>query len=633
MIGGGVRKLVLLSMLALAGCGGDDLVLPNEGVPANLAIVRGDKQNGTVGQAVPDSLVIRVTDRFNNPVQGVEVTWTPDNGGSVDPATSTTDGSGRAGTRRILGLQPGTYTTQVTVAGFTGDPAIFFTNGLAAQLAFVTQPGAIATSGSPLDPQPVLQLSDPDGNPIARAGVSVTVEISNGGGSLGGSTTATSDDAGLVTFSGLVVSGSAGLRTLIFTADGFASVISSPIALGVGAPASIEQVTGDGQTVPVATAVPVAPAVLVKDGTGNPVAGVPVNFVVTKGGGTVTGEDQITGSDGVATVGAWTLGRTTGENALEGRIGTSGVSGNPVVFHATATPGPLSPDKSSVTAAPTTISASSGGVFSTITVKAVDAFNNPLRDVAVVISATGSGNVIVQPTGPTNPQGIATGRFSSTSTGDHEVSATVNGTAVGKSATVKVAAGDPVASNSSAEVGGGTSGRQTEVRITLRDASNNPVAGAPGSIAVSVSGANNASGPVSDAGGGGYVFRYTPVVAGTDQVRVQVNGADVPGSPFSSTVSPGAADGGQTTAVVPASFNFSAPITVTARDANGNLLNRGGDAVSISSEEGAVGVTDNGNGTYSATFAPSAQFTTYHLTITINGAAISGSPFTTFRGF
>jgi hypothetical protein len=628
-----VRKLVVLSMLALIGCGGDDLVLPNEGVPANLLIVRGDKQNGTVGQALPDSLVIRVTDRFNNPVQGAEVTWTPDNGGSVDPATSTTDGAGRASTVRTLGLQPGTYTTKVSVTGFTGDPAVFITTGLAAQLTFVTQPGAIATSGSPLDPQPVLQLSDPDGNPIARPGVSVTVQISNGGGSLGGTTTATSDDAGLVTFGDLVISGSAGLRTLIFAADGFASAISSPIALGVGAPASIELVTGDGQTGPVGTAVPVAPAVLVKDGTGNPVAGVPVNFAVTKGGGTVTGEDQITGGDGVATVGAWTLGKTAGDNTLEGRIGTSGVSGNPVVFHATGEPGPLSPDKSTVTAAPATISASSGSVFSTITVKAVDAFNNPLRNVPVVISATGSGNVIVQPTGPTNAQGTATGRFSSTATGDHVVSATVGGTAAGKTATVRVNAGEPVASNSSAQVGAGTAGQQTEVTINLRDASGNSVTGAPGSIAVTVSGANNASGPVAETGGGGYVFRYTPVVTGTDQVRVQVNGADVPGSPFSSPVAAGAADGGQTTAVVPESFNFSTAITVTARDANGNLLGRGGDAVAIASEEGGVSVTDNGNGTYSAIFAPSAQFTTYHLVITINGAAISGSPFTTFRAF
>ncbi len=627
-----MRRLVLLSMLALIGCGGDDLVLPNEGQPANLIIVRGDRQNGTVGQALPDSLVIRVTDRFDNPVPGAGVTWTPDNGGSVDPATSTTDNSGRAGTMRTLGLQPGTYTTQATVTGFAGDPAVFLTTGLAAQLAFVTEPGAIATSGSPLDPQPVLQLSDPDGNPIARGKVSVTVQISSGGGSLGGTTTATSNGDGLVRFSDLVISGSAGLRTLIFAADGFASAISSPIALGVGAPASMELVTGDGQTGTVATAVPVAPTVLVKDGTGNPVAGVPVNFVVTKGGGTVTGENPITGSNGVAAVGAWTLGKTTGENTLEARIGTSGVSGNPVVFHANAEPGPLSPAKSTVTASPTAINASTGSVFSTITVKAVDQFNNPLHNVPVVISATGSGNVIVQPSGPTNAQGIATGRFSSTSTGDHVVSATVGGTAAGENATVRVNAGAPVAANSSAQVGAGTAGQATDVSITLRDASGNPVTGAPGAIAVTVGGANNASGPVTETGGGGYVFRYTPRQTGSDQVRVQVSGTDVPGSPFTSTVSPGPADGSQTTANVPQTFFFSAGIAVTARDANGNLLGHGGDAVAISYEGGGVSVVDNGDGSYSATFAPPATGT-YHLTITINGAGVSGSPFTTTRVF
>jgi adhesin/invasin len=632
MIGGGVRKLAMLALLALAGCGGDNLVLPNEGQPANLAIVRGDRHNGTVGQALPDSLVIRVTDRFNNPVPGAEVTWTADNGGAVDPSTGTTDGAGRAATMRTLGSQPGTYTTQATVTGFAGEPAVFITTGLAAQLAFVTNPGAIATSGVPLDPQPVLQLSDPEGNPIARGGVSVTVQISSGGGTLGGTTTATSDDAGLVTFTDLVISGSTGVRTLIFAADGFASAISSPIALGVGAPASIELVMGDGQTAPVGSAVPVAPAVVVKDGTGNPVSGVPVNFVVTRGGGIVTGEDQITGADGIAAVGSWKMGKNTGDNTLEARIGTSGVSGNPVVFHATAEAGPLSPTKSTVSASPASIGASTGSVFSTITVKAVDDFGNPLRDIPVVISATGSGNTIVQPSGPTNAQGVATGRFSSTSPGDHVVSATVGGSAAGRTATVKVTAGPPVASTSSAQVGPGTAGAQTEVTINLRDASGNPVTGAPGSISVTVSGANSASGPVAETGGGAYVFRYTPVVAGTDQVQVQVNGADVPGSPFSSTVSPGPADPSRSVANVPATFFFSTTFSVTAVDAQGNLVGHGGESVVISVDGiGPLSVADNGNGVYTADFAPGVG--AYTVNITVNGGAIAGSPFTTQRVF
>ena len=92
---------------------------------------------------------------------------------------------------------------------------------------------------------------------------------------------------------------------------------------------------------------------------------------------------------------------------------------------------------------------------------------------------------------------------------------------------------------------------------------------------------------MSETGGGNYTFSYTPVTTGTDQVRVQVNGSDVPGSPFSSTVSAGPADAAHTTANVPQNFLFSTTITVTAKDANDNPLNRGGDVVAITYEAGS----------------------------------------------
>ena len=48
----------------------------------------------------------------------------------------------------------------------------------------------------------------------------------------------------------------------------------------------------------------------------------------------MTGASQTTGEDGVATVGAWTLGSTLGANTLEAR--SPGLTGSPVTFHATA---------------------------------------------------------------------------------------------------------------------------------------------------------------------------------------------------------------------------------------------------------------------------------------------------------
>ena len=132
----------------------------------------------------------------------------------------------------------------------------------------------------------------------------------------------------------------------------------------------------------------------------------------------------------------------------------------------------------------------------------------------VAIAATGQGNTLVQPAGVTNDKGVATGKFSSTSPGDHTLSATLNGTAATQTAKVTVTAGPPVASNSTAQVGPGTSGAVTTVTVNLKDAVGNSVTGAANKISVTVSGANSASGPVSETGGGAYSFAYTPVTVG-----------------------------------------------------------------------------------------------------------------------
>ncbi len=58
------------------------------------------------------------------------------------------------------------------------------------------------------------------------------------------------------------------------------------------------------------------PSVVVYDQTGDPIAGVAVTFAVTGGGGSVTGGSQVTNAQGIATVGAWTLGTTVGSYTL-----------------------------------------------------------------------------------------------------------------------------------------------------------------------------------------------------------------------------------------------------------------------------------------------------------------------------
>jgi hypothetical protein len=626
-----VRSFYIALLAGLAACGSGDLALPNQGQPAEIQVVRGDRQSGTVGQALGDSLVVRVVDAFGAPVAGVEVTWTAETGGSVNPASAMTSPDGRAATERVLGADLGTYVTTAALAG-VGDapaPAVFTTVGVAARLSFTVTPPATATSGVPLDPAPALQLLDAAGTELAREGVVVTAQILVGVGSLDGTTTAASDAAGRVDFTGLAIRGTPGTRTLIFAADGFAPATAT-VALGVGAPGSIEAAAGDGQSATVATAVATRPAVTIRDRDGNPLAGIPVTFSVTGGGGSIEGATPVTGSDGVAAVRGWTLGRTAGANTLEASLSGLDVSGSPVVFTATGTPGPVSAGKSTVSAAPAAIRASEGSSRSTITITARDPFENPIPGLDVTLSAGGDGSALTQPSQPTGSDGSATGLLSGTTPGTLVVAATIAGTPVTETAEVTVEAGVPSAAKSSATVPDGTAGQATTIEIRLEDAQGNDVAGQAGAIGVSVAGANpKGSLAASDQGGGRYTASYTPTRAGTDRVQVEVSGTAVHGGPFASAVRPGAADAAGSKAVVPACVEFRklpAPVGITAFDAFGNRVTRGGDDFEVRiNQTTPVRPTDNGDGTYSARL--NLLVGVWRIDITLRGKPIGGNPF------
>ncbi len=625
-----VAARLALLLTGLAACGGE-LTLPNQGQPSQITAVRGNRQSGTTGEPLGDSLVVRVADGFGDPVVGVEVTWTAEVGGSVSPATSVTSSSGEAGTQRMLGTTLGTYVTTAELRGIQHppEPAVFLATGVAARLALAVAPPAVAVAGVPLSPQPVLQLQDADGNDVAREGVTVTAQISSGGGTLAGGTTATSDPTGRVTFTDLAFGGSPGTRTLAFTADGFASATAA-VALGVGAPAAMEAAAGDAQSAAVATAVAVPPAVLVRDADGNPLAGIPVTFRVTGGGGRLTGATPVTGADGVAAAGGWTLGQKAGANAVAATLSGLDVSGSPVTFTAMATPGALDAGNSGVSASPAAITASSGSSRSTITVTARDGFDNPIPGATVTLSATGDGNALTQPAQPTGSDGATTGVLSATAPGDHVVSATIGGTPIAETATVTVSAGTPSAARSVATVPEGTAGQGTSVEIRLKDAQGNDVTGRASVISVSVSGANPKSSlSVTDQGGGRYTAAYTPTKAGTDRVQVRVSGTAVSGSPFSSAVRAGPTDAGKSAAAVPGcveSSQLPARITITAFDAFGNRITRGGDAFRIRVNEGpAITPSDAGDGGYTA--ALNLPVGIYRVDVTLDGAPVADSPY------
>jgi filamin/ABP280 repeat protein len=393
-------------------------------VATELVMAGGDGQIGELHAPLEDSLAVKAVDRFGNGVAGIEVTWRASDGG-VSPTTVATGADGRAASERTLGGRPGSYQTEASAADLAGSPVGFTATGIAPpspQIVVATQPSATASAGIPFGRQPVLQLQDAVGAPLARGDVAVTVQIASGGGSLGGGTTARSNDAGLVRFTNLSVQGKPGDRTLIFAARDFTPVISADIEVG---------------------------------------------------------------------------------------------------------PGPPLP------------SASSAAV-------------------------------------PAN----------------------------------------------------GTAGASTAITVRLEDAFGTPVEGAPGSIAISIGGANPATGlAVTDQGSGAYSASYTPTLTGTDQVDVRVNGGAVTGSPFTSVIVAGPASPATTTAVVVKSgfLFYRIDILVTTRDAQGNLLNRGGDVVQSHLDGTTRATIDNGNGVYSDAFITTNA--NPEIAITLNGVPIATSPF------
>ena len=96
------------------------------GAPGAIVILSGNNQSGSPGSPLPDSLRVRVTDQFGNPVSGFTVSWAPLAGsGTVSPSTSVTDANGRAATRWTLGSTGGPK----AVVAAAGALSVTFTGG------------------------------------------------------------------------------------------------------------------------------------------------------------------------------------------------------------------------------------------------------------------------------------------------------------------------------------------------------------------------------------------------------------------------------------------------------------------------------------------------------------------------
>jgi hypothetical protein len=279
----------------------------------NIALVSGNAQTATVGQALADSFVVVVKDGFGNPVAGYGVTFAVTGGGgslSSGALPVLTDASGRAFAKLTLGTTAGANTVTATAAGLSGSPVTFTATGRPAaqsRLDITVEPGG-GSAGGAISPAAQVAVRDAFGNRVDTARTSITASIVSGTGDPGATVAGTptvSADTGIARFSLLVLNVAAAGYRLRFSAAGLVPDTSAAFNVTAGAPDHLAFLV---QPSNVSAAAAIAPAVqvAVQDAANNTVTTATSDITIALGtvplnGGGLFGTLTVTPASGVAT--------------------------------------------------------------------------------------------------------------------------------------------------------------------------------------------------------------------------------------------------------------------------------------------------------------------------------------------
>jgi hypothetical protein len=317
----------------LVSCGGGDLTLPDT-TPADIALIKGDNQRAPAGQALAESLVVKVLDRRGQGLSNARVAFTLGTavpGAQISPDTAETR-NGIAQARWVLGSVSGLQTAVATVVGSAGLEVTFSASVGAAgasKIQRVSGDGQRAPIGSELQDPLIVLVTDGFGNPVAGVPVEWTAQK----GSVDPGSTLTGADGRAVTTWSL--GSSVGPQTATATS---ADLEGSPLVFTATAASGdadrLERVSGTGQSAPAGAELDGPLVVRLVDRDGNGVSGRAVSWVVATGGGSVSSENSTTDDDGRAST-RWTLGPNPGGNSLNAVVSGVGAVG----FSATGTSG------------------------------------------------------------------------------------------------------------------------------------------------------------------------------------------------------------------------------------------------------------------------------------------------------
>ena len=355
---------------------------------SSFALVAGTNQRALAGNALPQQVVVRATNRRGGPASGQMVTFKlADGQGTVDPRSAVTDADGRARATWTLGDYPGRQTLLASVEKVDSalaivaeaDPVVANTR----VAALVDQLSGRA--GEMLADSVAVRVTDSTGRALADIPVRWTVDD---GGAVE-ATSARTDSLGVARAHWTLAkkTGTQTLRAQVGIgsgARGIPPVAISALALA-GAPTGIVVVSGDVQRAAAGAALARPIIVRVVDANGSGVANTSLTLVPS--GGSVPDSVLQTDAHGMAKA-RWTMGRSAGEQSLAVRV--EGVK-KLLKLTAQATPAAaanLSFDDAPAPASHAKAKEKSRHLFAVVT----DVYGNPVPDAKVMFS-TRSGTV------------------------------------------------------------------------------------------------------------------------------------------------------------------------------------------------------------------------------------------------
>lgn len=542
---------------------------------AEMADLTIDVNNAVANGNVANKARVLVADYYGNPIGNVPVTFSVAGNATPSTTATVTDSNGSA-TVELTSKLAGTVTLTASATGMTKSAELTFVADLRTAKIddlFATPATELTANGADATVLTAV-VKDTNGNRVSGAPV---IFNATGGAKLG-QTTVISDADGAVRVN--LTSTRAGSSTVTATTgeDKTGKQVTVTFISDIST-AQIGQFTASPEAGLKADGTEAAQLnAVVQDAQGNAVSGILVNFAIISGNGRLSATEAISGNDGTvavsltsATANSITVSATTPFDATGQQVSVEFVAD-------VATASVVNLD-----ASPATEVKANGIATSILSALVKDARGNLVRGAKVSFNVPADGNSkLSQPSAITSSEGIATVQLTSTLADIITVTAKTDFDTTGKQATVSF-----IADATTAKVASLNASRETEVKADGSDSSQltarvtdnfgNAVAGVTVTFRVqgnAILGESTAE-TTSD---GTATVSLTSKAAGSSTVTAVLDGDSIGKQAVVSFI--GDAATAKVESLIPSrdndvlsNGNDISVLTVTIKDANGNLVN------------------------------------------------------------